>query len=137
MLYGRSSFLSGTANGDMEKIYQKSQNNILPDALSEMQYEALADSGQQYYLILPRKYLFNRGIRIFLIFLLCILACHSLFALPTPPLFLFAFRRFAGYCKYLQTMNVSVNKLRILLFVWILICIYLNIVFWRWIRQVL
>ncbi|MBE6616031.1 MAG: hypothetical protein E7631_12095 [Ruminococcaceae bacterium] len=118
-------------------MYQRFRRNMLQDALSEMQYEKLADSGQQYFMFLPRKYLFNRGIRLFLVFLLCILACYKYFALPTPPLFLIAFRKFNGYCQYLQSMNVSVKKLRILLGIWIVICICLHVVFWAWIRQIL
>jgi len=126
--------MHGTAEGDTQQIYNKLQANVIPDALTEMRYEKLADSGRQYYMILPRKYLFNRGIRILLLFLVCILACYKYFALPTPPLFVLAFRKFHAYCKYLEIMNVSAAKLRILLVIWICICIVLNFFFWKWIR---
>ena len=127
--------MANTAGKDVKQMYERYKSNILPDALAEMHYEKIADSGQQYYMFLPRKYLFNRGIRILLIFLLCILACYKYFTLSTPPLFLIAFRKFDGYCKYLQAMNVSVKKLRLILAVWIIICIGLHFAFWTWIKQ--
>ena len=120
-----------------QKMPEKLQGRFSPDAMSDMQYEILADSGQEFYMFLPRKYFYGYGIRLLLIFLVCVLACYKYFAIPTPPLFILAFRKFHGFCLYLQTMNVSVGKLRILLGIWLCICIVLHFFFWKWIRGLL
>ncbi len=117
-------------------IYQRQRQNMLDNELEDLAMQFALEKGERYYMILPRKYLFYRGIRLMLMFLVCILACYNILTISTPPLFFLSFKKSWEYCRYLSTMNVSAKKLTVCLAVWILICIVINIVFWNWLESI-
>ena len=117
-------------------IYQKQRQAMLERELEDTAMQFALEKGERYYMLLPRRYLFFRGIRIMLMFFVCIMACYNVLTISTPPLFFLSFKKFWEYCRYLSTMNVSAKKLRIFLVLWLLICIGINIVFWNWLETI-
>lgn len=123
-------------NGDAGAMYGKLRANMLQDDIQELSYRRAKDCGEQYYMVTPWDYILKQGIRIMLMFLICIFACYNILFVSTPPLFLMAFRRFSAYCEHLKSFNVSRGKLRLLLALWIVICIVLNIVIWNYLERI-
>lgn len=117
-------------------IYQIQRQAMLERELEDTAMQFALEKGERYYMLLPRRYLFLRGIRIMLMFFVCIMACYNVLAISTPPLFFLPFKKFWEYCRYLGTMNVSSKKLSVILVFWLLACIAVNIVFWRWLETI-
>ena len=86
---------------------------------------------------MPKDYVVRRGIRTMILFFICILCCHSVLTIATPPLFLFSFLKWNNYCNYCASVNISRKKLNILLALWFLLSIGVNVLFWRWIGSIL
>lgn len=123
---------------DVADTYAKSRQRSYSESLQEAQAEIdAAHKDERYYMCMPRDYIIKRGIRTLLIFFVCILACHSMLTISTPPMFLYSFMKWRNYCQYCSSMNISRKKLNILLAVWFLICFFINIVFWGWINRIL
>lgn len=120
---------------DVADTYTKSRQRSWQESLREAQTEIEnVHKDEHYYMCMPRDYIIKRGIRNLLIFMICILACHSVLTISTPPMFLYSFFKWRNYCQYCSYMNISTKKLNILLAVWFLICMIINIVFWCWIE---
>ena len=114
------------------------QQSLLNNAIREAQIEIDASHiDERHYMYMPRRYLAKRGVKIFLLVLLCVLACHSLLVIITPPLFLLAFNQWRQYCLFCTSINISRKKLNMMLAIWWLICVIINIVFWDQVTQIL
>lgn len=128
-------------NGHLEDAadtYAKSHSRSWKESVQEAQAEIDASfSDTRYYMCMPRDYVVKRGIRTLMIFFVCILCCHSVLTIATPPMFLYSFLKWNNYCKFCASMNISAKKLNRLLVLWFLLCIGINILFWHWIGNIL
>lgn len=121
--------------GDMHaRARQRSLNESIQDAQVEIN---AAQKDTCYYLCMPHDYIIKHGMRLFLAFMVCVLGCYSLLTVVTPPLFLIVFLKWKSYCHICSSMNISTQKLNILLIGWFVICIIVNLVFWDWLTKIL
>jgi len=125
-------------HSDMGDMYARAYQRSLQQSVQEAQIQLRDAHGDiRFYMCMPRDYIVKYGLRLLLAVLLCILACHSILAVSTPPLFLIVFHKWKGYCRICSWVNISGRKLCVLLACWIAVCILLNIVFWDWLTTVL
>ena len=118
--------------------YSKNRKRAWKESIQEAQAEIDASfTDTRYYMCMPKDYVVRRGIRTMILFFICILCCHSVLTIATPPLFLFSFLKWNNYCKFCVSMNISPKKLNVLLVLWFLLSIGVNVLFWRWIEQIL
>lgn len=122
-----------TAWGDTMTGISRNNSSMMAEDITELQ---MIGASERYYIILPKRYFILRGIRVMLLFLVCILFCRSYFFIGVPPGFIIAFMQFSKFCKFMRNVNISVKKLRFCLAVWILVCIGINIAFWNLIMTV-
>lgn len=128
--------MNNGASRDVALVYDALRRNMLADQLDSISYHRVSERGEHYYMIMPWDYIRKRGIRIMLMFFICIFACYNVLTISTPPLFLISAMKFSEFCKYVKVFNISVKKLRILLCVWIVICAVLNIVIWNYLERI-
>jgi len=125
-------------DNDIADMYARTRQRSFNESMRDAQIEINAiHEDSRYYMCMPRDYIVKRGMRLLLAFMLCILACYSLLAAVTPPLFLIVFLKWKSYCRICSLMNISSRKLNFLLAGWFLICILINISFWNWLTQIL
>ncbi len=123
---------------DLKSTYSKSFNRSQNESLQEAQNEIDASfNTTRYYMCMPKDCIVKRGIRTLMIFFICIICCHSVLTIATPPMFLYSFLKWNNYCKFCASMNISTKKLNLLLVLWFLLGIGLNILFWHWIDNIL
>ena len=121
---------------DIADTYVKSRNRSLKESIRDAQTEIdISFTDTRYYMCMPKDYILKRGLRTFMIFLVCIISCHSVLIISAPPMFVYSFLKWTNYSKYCASMNISAKKLNILLFLWFLLCICINIIFWRWVNN--
>lgn len=118
--------------------YSKNRERAWKESVQEAQAEIDASfTDACYYMCMPKDYVVRRGIRTMILFFICILCCHSVLTIATPPLFLFSFLKWNNYCNYCASVNISRKKLNILLALCFLLSIGVNVLFWRWIGSIL
>ncbi len=123
---------------DLADTYAKSLSRSRKESIQEAQAEIeLSFAAPRRYMCMPKDYIVKRGIRTLMIFFVCILCCHSVLTIATPPLFLYSFLKWNNYSKYCASVNISRKKLNILLVLCFLLSIGVNVLFWRWIGSIL
>ncbi|MBQ9717113.1 MAG: hypothetical protein IJV76_03900, partial [Clostridia bacterium] len=86
---------------DLADTYAKSRSRAWKESVQEAQAEIDASfTDTCYYMCMPNDYVVRRGIRTMILFFICILCCHSVLTIATPPLFLFSFLKWNNYCKF-------------------------------------
>ena len=128
--------MNNGASRDVALTYDAMRRGIMEDRHDAILFHRASERGMHYYMIMPWIYIAKRGIRIMLMFFVCIFACYSILTVSTPPVFMYSAMKFGEFCKYLKMFNISAAKLRILLFVWIVICAVLNIVIWNYLERI-
>lgn len=125
-------------NSDIGEMYNRARRRSYNKSVYDAQKEINADHyDSRYYMCMPHDYIIKRGIRLMLAFMVCVLACHSLLTIVTPPLFLIVFLKWKSYCRICSSMNISSRKLNLLLGGWFFVCIFVNIAFWNRLTQLL
>lgn len=66
------------ANQDAGAMYGKLRANMFQDDIYEQLRRGAADFGEQYYMVTPWDYILKQGIRVMLMFFICIFACHNI-----------------------------------------------------------
>lgn len=94
-----------------------------------------AENGHTYYISLPRRFLFRRMFRLFLMLFVISFFTTGIFIIPLIPCYIIAFHKISIFANWCQTLNLSYKKIMVfficVLLLFEVIAIFLRPMVWN------